>query len=447
MRFKFVKNTICTLGMGCLLLPLPGLAAEDFIKSVSSGMFTSNLRLRYEEVDDDAFAKSAEALTLRGRLAYETAPFYAFTLLTEGEHVTHVAGVNHYQLPAPPTPPASGNAVVADPEGTELNRFQLRYRGISKADLILGRQYIVYDNQRWIGNVGWRQNDQTFDAFSALYKGVDDFIFNYAYSDRVNGITPEFNANTSDNLFNISYNGFVWGKLIAYSYNLENKDDTLGGPPAQIDVNPGMRFVTNDSVGLRFDGAYNLPTTVPLRAVYRAEYARQEAKVYDKPAVEGSYDADYKLAELGLVWTFGEGNYALSPLLGYESLGSDDGRYGLQTPYATKHAFNGWADQFLITPKEGLVDEYFILGFDVNSYAVKTMLQYHDYESDSDSLATGTHLNLGSEYSLQALKTFGPKWTIGVKYSLYEEAGSSKDVAASGKKDLDKVWAWVEFAL
>ncbi len=445
MHFNRLKKICCLLSAGALWSSVPVVAGENIAQAATSGIFTANARLRYEEVDDDAFAGGAKALTLRTRLAYETAPFYAFTLLTEGENVSDVGNIDSYQLPAPPAPAADGNAVIADPEGTELNRFQLRYRGISKADLILGRQYLVYDNQRWIGNVGFRQNDQTFDAFSAVYKGVDDFTFNYAYSDRVNGITPEFNIKTKDNLFNISYNGFTWGKLIAYSYNLQNDDDTLSLAPNRIDVNPGMRFVSNDSAGMRLDGAYNLPTTVPLRAVYRAEYAYQEAKVYDKPNVENSYDADYKLAELGLVWGFGEGEFALSPMLGYESLGSDDGAYGLQTPYATKHAFNGWADQFLVTPKEGLVDQYVLLGFDWNTYAIKTMLQYHDYESQSDNLTTKSRLNLGSETSVQAIKTFGPKWAVGAKYSVYQQAGSDREVAASGKKDVDKVWAWVEF--
>jgi hypothetical protein len=445
MRVDRLKIATFVTVSASLLCAVPVLASENIFTAATSGVFTANARLRYEDVGDDAFVKSAEALTLRTRLAYETAPFHAFTLLTEGENVTHVSGVDNYQLPAPPIPNATDHAIIADPEGSELNRFQLRYRGISKADLVLGRQYLVYDNQRWIGNVGFRQNDQTFDAFSAVYKGVDDFTFNYAYSDRVNGITPEFNINTKDNLFNISYNGFIWGKLIAYSYNLQNDDDTLNLAPNLIDVNPSMRFVTNDSMGLRFDGAYNLPTTVPLRAVYRAEYAYQEAEVYDKPNVKNSYDADYKLAELGLVWGFGEGEYALSPMLGYESLGSDNGLYGLQTPYATKHAFNGWADQFLVTPKDGLVDQYVLLGFDWNTYAIKTMLQYHDYESESDSLATQSRLNLGSEASVQAIKTFGPKWSVGAKYSVYQQAGSASEVATSGKKDVDKVWVWVEF--
>ena len=41
---------------------------------------------------------------------------------------------------------------------------------------------------------------------------------------------------------------------------------------------------------------------------------------------------------------------ALEFKLGYEELGSNAGLYGLQTPLATLHAFNGWADKFLVTP-------------------------------------------------------------------------------------------------
>jgi hypothetical protein len=132
-------------------------------------------------------------------------------------------------------------------------------------------------------------------------------------------------------------------------------------------------------------------------------------------------------------------------MLGYESLGSDNGLYGLQTPYATKHAFNGWADQFLVTPKDGLVDQYVLLGFDWNTYAIKTQLQYHDYESESDNVATDSQLDFGSETSVQAIKTFGPKWSVGAKYSVFEQAGNDSQVAASGKKDVDKVWVWMEF--
>jgi hypothetical protein len=246
-------------------------------------------------------------------------------------------------------------------------------------------------------------------------------------------------------LININYNGFTLGKVTLYSYNLQNDEPTLGGPGAAIAVNPGLRYVANDTFGLRFDGIYNLPTTVPLRAIYRAEYATQSAEVFDSPNVKNSYDADYMLAEVGIAWGFGGGNFALTPILGFESLGSDDSLYGLQTPYATKHAFNGWADQFLVTPKEGLVNTYLSLGFDWNSHAVKALFQYHEYDSESKNIALGENLDLGAETSLQVFKTFGPRWTLGTKFSIYDQADDPIDVARSAKKDLAKGWLWVEY--
>ena len=60
---------------------------------------------------------------------------------------------------------------------------------------------------------------------------------------------------------------------------------------------------------------------------------------------ELDYDANYYLAELGA------GYKGVTGTLGYEVLAADDG-VGFQTPYATLHKFQGWADQFLAKPVE-----------------------------------------------------------------------------------------------
>ncbi len=46
-----------------------------------------NLRLRYEQVDQDGIAEQADAITLRGRLGFETGKLWDTTLLAEGEGV------------------------------------------------------------------------------------------------------------------------------------------------------------------------------------------------------------------------------------------------------------------------------------------------------------------------------------------------------------------------
>lgn len=433
----FTKNAWALLPAATLLLCPIAAEAKTLTDALTTGKASVNSRLRYENVDDKVFADEAEGMTLRTRLGYETSPFYKFTAMVEFEDTHAIGGMDRYQLPPPPNPITANEAVIADPEQTELNRIQLRYRGVSKLDLILGRQRLTLDNQRWIGAVGFRQNEQTFDAFSAVYTGISDWTFNYSFVDRVYGITDVFDANVNDALFNVTYNGFTLGKITAYSYLLSNQEDVFGV------LNPGLRYFSNDTLGVRFDGFYMLPTTVPLRAFYRAEYAKQDVDRNNAatPPVKVENTMHYVLGEFGMGYTFGSGAYTLIPMVGYEVLGSDGGNYGLQTPYATKHAFQGWVDQFLVTPNEGLVDTYVSLGFDLNAYTTKFVAMYHDYTSDEDNPTSKKEVDFGSEWNVQAIKTIGANWTVGTKAGRYSDGSA----AAATRKDSTKLWAWIEF--
>ena len=84
---------------------------------------------------------------------------------------------------------------------------------------------------------------------------------------------------------------------------------------------------------------------------------------------------------------------AVTVLGGYELLGSDNG-VGFNTPLATKHKFNGWADKFLGTPGEGLEDIY--LTAKGKAYGVKWVATYHDFSSDVDGIDFGSELKLSS---------------------------------------------------
>lgn len=121
----------------------------------------------------------------------------------------------------------------------------------------------------------------------------------------------------------------------------------------------------------------------------------------------------------------------LTAKLSHEVLGSDDGLYGFQTPYATKHAFNGWVDKFLITPNAGLRDTFATLGINFPAWAINTLVMYHDFEAHEGSA------DFGSEIDVQMFKTFGAHYTVGVKYGRYD----GDDPAFT---DTDKFWLWAE---
>lgn len=415
-----MRKKLCYRGLLCasaLALPHLATAADAFTEALVGGKVMGDIRLRYEDVSDDAVAKDGEALTLRTRLGYETAPYMGFSALAEFEDVHTLFGMDDY---APETVQVPAYASILDRSVTEVNRAYLRYRGISKLDLGYGRQRIIYDNARFVGNVGWRQDEQTFDGFTAAYKGFADFTFNYAYLTQVNGIDETLDSkDIEDTLLNISYGGFTWGKFTGYAYLLDHSDEI------DTAVNAGLRFKASDTYGLRFDGAYALPITKAVKILYTAEYATQ-----DFESTAGvDRDADYRFVELGV--NYGMPAVALTGKIAYELLSSDDGGYGFQTPYATKHAFNGWADKFLATPTAGLEDRFATVGVNWLPYKINLLAMYHKFDADEGSG------DFGSEWDLQLTKAFGPNYTIGVKYAAY----SAED---AGYEDTDKLWLWGE---
>lgn len=121
---------------------------------------TVDARLRYEAVDDDAVPDRANALTLRTRLSFAATRSRLYGVLVEFEDVRAIGSERFNST-------ANGRtnfAVVADPESTELNRAWLRFAARHEIVFKLGRQRVNHDRGRIIGDVGWRQNQQTFDG-------------------------------------------------------------------------------------------------------------------------------------------------------------------------------------------------------------------------------------------------------------------------------------------
>ena len=195
---------------------------------------TIDIRTRYEFADLDGFDPS-NAWTFRERLGLKTMSWNGFSAMIEGEFSQ--AAVDHYNGGAPgATPFDPTKSLIADPETNELNQAFLQYDGFDTIARI-GRQRIIYDNAAFIGNSGWRENEQTFDAISLSNKSIPGLTLNYAYIDQVNrvfgsdanaplvpGFTNVCDIGSSVHLFNASYTGFEGLTLGAYAYimNFEN---------------------------------------------------------------------------------------------------------------------------------------------------------------------------------------------------------------------------------
>jgi len=373
------------------------LAAESITEALTTGTTSANLNLRYESVEQDNALKDATALTLRTRLAYTTGSYADFSAMIEMEDTRIVGGYDEFTVG--PTGFNPGEySVIADPQHTELDQGFIQYKA-SKISTRLGRQVITYDGQRFVGHVGWRQDRQTFDALKFDYAATDALKISYSYVFKRNRIFAEAaDVDSKDSLLNIAYKTDL-GTLVGYGYLLEVDNNTDNGL---------------DTYGISFNSA----ASGDMKIKYKLEFASQTA---DSGAT--SFDADYMALEAGGTFS------SISATLGYEVLGSDNGAYGFSTPLATLHKFNGWSDQFLSTPNQGLVDAY--LSLSSKLAGAKIILVFHDFSADQSSAAVD---DLGTETDIALVKKYGKHYTTGIKYASY----SAGDI----KVDTDKLWVW-----
>ena len=395
-----------TMTMGLLaasMLEPAALQAQTLGEAITGGKVNSIFNLRYEGVDQDNALADASALTIRSAVKYTTAGYEGFSAVLEMEDVRSVLGEDDYTVG-----PSGFNpgiySVIADPETTELNQGFLQYtsEGLTAR---LGRQVITHDSHRFIGSVPWRQDWQTYDAFSLMYDVNEELNLSYNYIDNRERIFAEdADLDSSDHLFRVAYQSPI-GAISGYAYLLELDDVPFSN--------------SLDTYGIRLSGEGKIGN---MDATYLAEIATQESE-----SGSTSFDAEYIHLVGGI--TFNK----VTAKLGYEVLGSDNGSYGFSTPLATLHAFNGWADLFLGTPGQGLEDIYLNLSGKLLGGTLTAV--FHDYSAD-ESIASID--DFGSEFDLQFVRPLTTNLTLGIKYADYNDGDFS------AKPDTQKFWAWIQ---
>jgi hypothetical protein len=395
--------------------------AQKFTDAFTKGKLNVNVRLRYEYVDQDpTYPDDSNALTLRTRLGYTTAPLYGLQGMLEFENNVAIPNDNNYN--AAGSNDENNRPIVADPPTTEVNQAWVSYSNWDSTAKG-GRQRIVLDNQRFVGDVAWRQNMQTFDGGSLTSSPLKGLTMFYSYVSHVNRVFADVNdlpANNTDfdscsHLINVSYAACPMAKITGYAYLLDLSNQ------AATDANSCASY------GLSLTGTWTFAKEKGGKLAYRAEYAYQ-TDYADQPAdyaasyVHAAVDADYDIFSLGG---------------GYEMLGSADNgngttRVGFKTPLATLHAFNGWADAFLNTPADGLQDFYVSTGVKLPG-KIPVKFIYHKF------CAANGSADYGQEYDAVASYSFAKYWTALVKYAYFD----GKDAPTA--YDAHKFWAQLEF--
>lgn len=402
---------LSTLASSMLIMPVASYAGDvgsDVAQAFRDGKANVSFRYRYENVDQDNALKDANASTLRSRISFQTAAWQDLTLMLELDDIRSLGDESYNST-------RNGNtdrSVVLDPTATELNVGALKYMGIANTEIIVGRQKISRGNERFVGPVGWRQNEQTYDAGSINYKFNDKLQAYYAYVRQVNRIvgpdkgTPPADFNGNTHLADLSYTFSPAAKLTAYGYFLDFDE---------------ARALSSQTLGLRLAGDIKLNEqwSVP----YAAEWATQDDYA-DNP---NNYSADYYLAEAGLKWQ------KVTVKLSYEVLEGDTvANSQFQTPLATAHAFQGWADQFAASTPTGGVEDLFVqVEFPLLGANIK--VRYDDYQSETGSV------DYGNELGIWATLPIGTNYSVALKYAAFDADNEYTSIDPS-KVDTDKFW-------
>lgn len=395
MKINFAANMVAA----CVLT-----ATSMSVSAIEENASTVDLSFRYrvEAVDIETSIEDANASTLLTRLTVKTKWSSKVDSVIEFDDVSEV-GVDDYNAGQGNSPDKGMYPIVADPIGTEVNQAFFRYNG-RHTKTALGRQRILVGNQRYVGGVGWRQNEQTYDSLTVKNKVNDKFSFDYAYVFNVNRIFGEAvdagDHKHNTHLINFDYK-FATGKLSAYYFSIDN--ETAFG-------------LSNNTRGVRYAGKVN-------NFAYTFEFASQ-SEAGDNA---NDYTADYLLAE----GAFKKDNYSFG--VGLEVLGGDVvGGQGFTTSLATLHKFQGWADVFLATPTTGIEDLFINASFKVKGTNIKFV--YHDFSSDE------IDLDLGTELDIAISKKFTKRFSGLLKYADFEgEPG--------GLTSRTKIWLMLTYKL
>jgi hypothetical protein len=402
MRLRRLPLPLLTLAVALAPTP-PALAADGKSDAEAKPVSVEwNLRVRNEYVDDDVYQLRADAATGRLRAGLRFRFGDHFSALLEGEGI--LAANDQYNSTA------NGNLrypVIADAQGAEANQGWLAWTS-DRFKATVGRQRLVFDNQRWIGNSGWRQNEQTFDAAALEAKLPADFTLRYAWVDRVHRVNgddaldPLLRERDLDtHLLNLAWKRGTQ-QVVGYAWLHEDLDLATASTASY-----GLRSVTNR---VRDGHGWGLS----LEWAYQRQYA-------DNPL---TFSHHYWLVEPSFT------HAAVTWRAGWEHLGGN-GRHALQTPLATLHPFNGWADKFNTTPPGGLEDRYLGAGGKVGAAKFDWQVAWHDYRADVGG-SYGTELDASLGFPLH-----GPVSGL-LKVADYQADGFARDTK--------KVWLQIEWA-
>ncbi len=396
--------------------------ALNFYHYGQKGALKFDLNYRWENVNQDQGplnpltglpVKTANANTARLRLGYLTPTWHGVQGYAEYEGNWAMQD-DYNNLP----PPFIGNnpqySRVVDPDLSELNQFWLTYAGIPDNLFKIGRQRIKLDDDRFIGNVGWRQMETTYDSVLITHKNQTLFglVANVGYissAQMFTGLTERMESP----ILNVNYKIGDIGNIIGYGYwlnyteieNYEYSSQTYGLRLACCDK-PLASYKISDHFGLAYTAEWG----------YQSDYGNGPT-----PYEANRYNFMGGLSAYGVMFQGA-----------VEQLDGTGVNKTFDTPLGTNHAFQGWADLFLVTPANGIRDVFATVMVPFQRGDIVLTGVYHSFSDDTGQF------DYGDEWNFQLTKKFGKHYSLLLKYATYN-AGADPAYARPST-DTQRLW-------
>jgi hypothetical protein len=320
-----------------------------------------------------------------------------------------------------------------------------------KFSVKVGRQEIVYDDQRIFGSVGWAQQGRSHDAAILKIAPREKCDINVGFAFNQDKASLFGNDYTLNNYKSFQY---LWWHRSFDKVSL-----------SLLALNNGIAYSDNtDTNDVKQKIAYS--QTIGPRITFKDGKFSANAAIYLqmgklKPG-SGTLNAGEKLTKLSAMYLSTNINYQandnFSVGLGFEYLSGNsqvdagDKNKAFTPLYGTNHKFNGWMDYFYVGNhgnSVGLIDIYVPIKYKKGKFSAmliphsfRTAADLHDWKS-TDTKATMSN-NLGLELDFTVGYAFAKNMVVKAGYSQMfatESMDALKNVA-SGNKQTNN-WGWV----
>jgi hypothetical protein len=301
--------------------------------------------------------------------------------------------------------------------------------------LKIGRQEMVYDGARLIGNIGWIQQAQSFDAVRADTKLGGTGLTAFFAQTTANTTHPTLGGTLGgpNNTFESIFSGLraTWSlggkdRITPYVYYAFNPTRSGNGAVDPVPDALSMLYTglyVSKSFGdfkLRFDGAY--------------QSGEQNATTnFGAYMLTAAVTTKHDIAEGGKVALWAD-------YLSGDSNGAADGKISnFTTPYATNHKFYGHMDLFLNNPPTGLIDLVFKASIKTTP-KLRWQLHVHKFQAVKSTAAVQDK-DLGAEIDLDMSYKIAANTSLRMGYSHFFKGGADNG-GVTGNTTVDSNWAW-----